>query len=156
MMDTPYARDQRTIMFIAQGGAPQRPAYPQRPYAGTPMPRGPCYGCQGDHLYRDYPHKKNILRVTTHCLYCGIKHFIPYCPNHLDKKGKASLNMVRAFPSPIGSKNEKTISVKVVMRAQANRATEDQNVDKTDSEKTDKSSVGIQVKRTHGKLDELK
>ena len=81
--------DQRLVMFIAQGGVPQRPPYPQRQYAGNPMPRGPCYGCQGDHLYRDYPSRKEIVRIDA---YCGECDFIPdFVPSIRQKREKHHL-----------------------------------------------------------------
>ena len=49
----PHAWEHHSVMLITPGGPKPRPSYPQRPYSNAPMPRGPCYKCNGDHLMKD-------------------------------------------------------------------------------------------------------
>ena len=100
-------------MFIANQGDVRQNTYPPRPYAQQSKPRRvlrPCYRCQGDHLVRDCPLdpantgnnvpnmipnvEQNLNQAPQgYCIDCGRKHLFQDCPQHLDRKGKATVNM---------------------------------------------------------------
>ena len=108
-METSYQMDHNTLMFIAQGGM-GKPVPNQGPKLFKPAAPGPCYGCGGDHWFRDCPNKKDrvpsIPQVRRFCVDCGIKHLIQDCPSNPKFKGKTSLNLVELTPSPCQSSSD--------------------------------------------------
>ena len=57
--------------------------------------------------------------LAKYCLDWGIKHLVSECSLNLDKKGKATLNLLGTIPSSSGNEREEVQFVKVVTRAQA-------------------------------------
>ncbi|MCO5585805.1 hypothetical protein L7F22_039737 [Adiantum nelumboides] len=151
-----FTVSQGTLMFIANQGEMRRNPYPQRPYDQQLRQQkvlGPCYRCQGDHLLKDCPVKPtnvannaphpgqhantNSGKEYGHCDDCGVKHLFQDCSQHPTKKGKATVNIVEVLTSSSGSESEKTIPIKAVTRAQAQKQAEDKEDDtaNVDSEK---------------------
>ena len=57
--------------------------------------------------------------LTRYCLECGIKHLVSDCSLNLDKKGKATLNLLEKIPSSSKNESKDVKFVKVVTRPQA-------------------------------------
>ena len=119
-----FSMDLNTLMFItnqarlplAQGlkGAPN-------------LPLGPCYNCSRDHLIKDCPYPRqprpnptnNVPVLAIYYLDCGIKHLVSDYSLNPNKKGKATLNLLKTIPSSSGNESKDVKFVKVVTRAQA-------------------------------------
>ena len=102
-IETSYQMDHNTLMFIAQGGMSRPMANPRQKLFKLVAPR-PCYGCGGDHWFRDCLIKKDralsIPPIKRFCTNCGIKHFIQDCPWNHELMVKTSLNYVEIIQSP--------------------------------------------------------
>ena len=61
----------------------------------------------------------NVLALAKYCLNCGIKHLVSDCSLNLDKKGKATLNLLETIASSSGNESKDVKYVKIVTRAQA-------------------------------------
>ena len=57
--------------------------------------------------------------LARYCLKCGIKHLVSDCSLNLDKKGKATLNLLETIPLSSGNESEEVKSFKFVTRDQA-------------------------------------
>ena len=119
-----FSMDLNTLMFIANQA--RLPAA-QGPKRAPNLPLGPCYNCSGDHLIKDCPYPRqprpnptnNVPAFAKYCLDCGIKHLVFDCSLNLDKKGKATLDLLETIASSSGNESKNVKSVKVVTRAQA-------------------------------------
>ena len=116
--------DHNTLMFIASGEM-GKPMPPQGQKIFKPIVHGPCYGCGGNHWYRDCPNNKDkpsiILPIRRFCLDCAIKHLIQDCPSNPERKEKTNLHYVEVIHSnsPSSSETEQVIPIRVITRAQA-------------------------------------
>ena len=147
-------------MFIADQGEPRCNPYPQRPYAQAQRPQrtlGPCFGCQGEHQWKDCPtNPANVVPNVPpnvsqtlgpndrgHCSDCGKKHLYKDCPHHPDQKGKATINIIEVLPSTSGSESDAKVPLNVVTRAQARK---EEAVNQMDIEKDVESSKSVKTK----------
>ena len=112
-----FSMDLNTLMFIAnQARLPTAQGQKQAPN----LPLGPCYNCSGDHLIKDCPYPRqprpnpanNVPALARYCLECGIKHLVSDCSLNLDKKGKATLNLLETIPSSNGNESKDVKFVK--------------------------------------------
>ena len=119
-----YQLSLNTLMFLANNGM-GRPFLAQNQRLYKPVAPRPCYGCGGDHWYRDCPDRKEkppeIPPIMRFCIDFAIKNLIQDCSSNPKFKGKATLNYVEIIPSSSfsSSKSEHIVPVKVINRAQA-------------------------------------
>ena len=119
-----FSMDLNTLMFIANQA---RLPVAQGPKQAPNLLLGPCYNYLGDHLIKDCPylrqprpnHAKNVSTLARYCLECSIKHLVSDCSLNLDKKGKATLNLLETILLSSGNESEEVKSLKVVTEAQA-------------------------------------
>ena len=81
-----------------------------------------------------------MTALARYCLECGIKHLVSDCSLNLDKKGKATLNLLETIPSSSGNESEDVKFVKVVTRAQALKDVAQQTDGKEKSKKSSPST----------------
>ena len=116
--------DLNTLMFIAN--QPRLQAA-QGPKWAPNLPLGPCYDCSRDHLIKDCPYPRqprpnlsnNVPALARYYLECGIKHLVSDCSLNLEKKGKATFNLLETIASSSRNESKDFKSIKVVTRAQA-------------------------------------
>ena len=148
--------DHNTLMFIANGGLGKPMPSPNQKLLKPTTP-GPCYGCGGDHWYRDCPNKKDkptgIPPIRRFCLDCAIKHLIQDCPSNPELKGKANLNYVEIIhaSSPSSSETEQVVPIKVITRAQA-KAQGQQANDEAKIEKSVRAKRSFRYRKNKQKL----
>ena len=85
--------------------------------------------------------------LARYCLECGIKHLVSDCSLNLDKKGKATLNLLETIASSSGNESEDVKSVKVVTRAQALKDTTQQMDGEEKSKKSSPSTWKARCQR---------
>ena len=61
----------------------------------------------------------NVPALAIYCLECGIKHLVFDFSLNLDKKGKATLNLLETIPLSSRNESKDVKSIKVMTRAQA-------------------------------------
>ena len=125
----------QALYLLANGGYRPQGGYTKRstiPRGDTPL--GLCYECNGPHLVRDCPAKKerNMAanasgcqawpRVLGYCGGCGNGHLAKYCPSN-PAETKTLFGYVEVIPLPSTSETESDrIPLRLISRTQANSA----------------------------------